>query len=300
MPKLAAAWIVALALAPRPLAADAATTATAAAVEPPRPLVAKVEHFFASAPDAERLFLFFRDTLQLPQVWGYKSWGEFASGGVSLGNVAFELVWWEVPPGETLATELAGIALEPAGPTAAAVAELDRRGIAHDEPQENASVTASGQKVGWVNTGLLDLAPWSVFFCDYLAREDVAAGRNKASAELASREGGPLGVVELEELVLGARDVETARRHWRALLDSPGQEAGDVFSFGEGPRLRLVPASRDSIQRLVVRVRSLERARAFLADRQLLGEASASAVTLAPQAIGGLSITLVEGSRAAR
>ena len=100
-----------------------------------------------------------------------------------------------------------------------------------------------------MNTGLLDLAPWSVFFCDYLAREDVAAGRNKASAELASREGGPLGVVELEELVLGARDVENARRHWRALLDSPGQEAGDVFSFGEGPRLRLVPASRDSIQR---------------------------------------------------
>mgnify|MGYP003291374517 CR=1 FL=1 len=43
----------------------------------------------ASAPDAEKLFLFFRDTLQLPQVWAYQTWGEFASGGVSLGIALF-------------------------------------------------------------------------------------------------------------------------------------------------------------------------------------------------------------------
>ena len=252
MPKLAVAWVVAVLFAPLALAADA----TAPATEPgqQRRLVAKVEHFFASAPDAEKLFLFFRDTLQLPQVWAYQTWGEFASGGVSLGNAAFELVWWQVPAGEELATEFAGIALEPGGPTDAAVLELARRGIAHDAPQPNVHVTASGQKVGWVNTGLPELAPWNVFFCDYLARERVAEGRRKASEELARLEGGPLGVLRLEEIVLGAADLESARRHWRKLLDSPDQEADGVFTFGDGPRVRLVSAAKAAIQGVVVRV----------------------------------------------
>ena len=55
-----------------------------------QPLVSKIEHFYATAPDAERLFTFFRDTLGLSEVWGFQVWGDFASGGVSLGNVAFE------------------------------------------------------------------------------------------------------------------------------------------------------------------------------------------------------------------
>ena len=135
MRKLAVAWIVATFLAPFSLAALATeATGASAAPEPLPPLVAKVEHFFASAPDAEKLFLFFRDTLQLPQVWAYQTWGELASGGVSLGNVAFELVWWQVPAGETLSTAFAGIAFEPVGPTDAAVAELDRRAITLAEP----------------------------------------------------------------------------------------------------------------------------------------------------------------------
>ena len=307
MPKrsgAATAVLLAFALAPFALAREARAQAPTpdpappAPVEAPRPLVAKVEHFFASAPDADRLFLFFRDTLQLPQVWGYQSWGDFASGGVSLGNVVFELVSWKVPAGETLATELAGIAFEPGGPTDAAVAELARRGIAHDPPEPNLREDAGGRKVGWINTGLPDLASWNVFFCDYVPRERVAQGRASASEELDRRQGGPLGVLELGELVLGAADVETASSHWRRLLDSSAQEAGGVFTFGPGPAVRLVPAAKSGIQRMVVRVRSLERARSFLADQRLLGEVAAGAVTIAPEAIGGLAITLVEAPAA--
>ena len=54
--------------------------------------VTKIEHFFASSPKPEKLFQFFSKELELPVLWDYQSWGDFASGGVTLGNVAFELV----------------------------------------------------------------------------------------------------------------------------------------------------------------------------------------------------------------
>ena len=44
-----------------------------------RPLINKIEHFYATAPDAERLFRFFRDTLGLSEVWGFQVWGDFAT-----------------------------------------------------------------------------------------------------------------------------------------------------------------------------------------------------------------------------
>lgn len=96
VPGLRRARGLAIFFAPPPLAADATGDATAEAA---------------------------LEQLELPQVWAYQSWGEFASGGVSLGNVAFELVWRQVPAGEMLSTAfagIAGIAFEPAGYTAEA------------------------------------------------------------------------------------------------------------------------------------------------------------------------------------
>jgi hypothetical protein len=104
-------------------------------------------------------------------------------------------------------------------------------------------------------------------------------------------------VAKVEHFFASASDAERLFLFFRDTLElphSPAQEAGDVFTFGPGPRIRLVPAATASIQGLMVQVRSLEQARAFLAERQLLAEASTGAVTNAAQAIGGLSITLVE------
>lgn len=71
--------------------------------------VNKIEHFFASSPKAEKLFQFFSQELELPVMWKYQSWGDFASGGVTLGNVAFELVTYKGAD----TTSFHGIALEP-------------------------------------------------------------------------------------------------------------------------------------------------------------------------------------------
>jgi catechol 2,3-dioxygenase-like lactoylglutathione lyase family enzyme len=266
-----------------------------AAVAARPPLIAKVEHFYATAPDAERLFAFFRDTLGLVPVWPYRDYGGFASGAVSLGNVAFEFVRWVPEDGTRLPTEFSGIAFEPVGNTDAALAALARRGVAHTAPDSSTSVGAGGRTVGWVNTNLQGLIPPAegVFLCDYVERARIAQGRAAASAALHSANGGPLGVQALQEIVVGVTDLEAALVQWRKLVDAPAQESAGVFSFGAGPRVRVVRAAAPGIHRILIRVRSLDAARAFLAGRGLLA-AEGQGVAIAPAAIGGLDVRLTE------
>ncbi len=296
-----AAWLHLLTLAVAASACDArAPGGQKPVAEPPRaearraPLLVTVDHFFATSPDAEALFELFRGTLELPVAWPFRRYGDFASGAVSVGNTALEFATWEVPAGEVLKTEWSMLAFEPAGDTEAAVAELDRRGIPHSEPDVNTYRDASGKVlVGWTNTGLTAAGlSEAVFICDYEERQEVAASRKAKSEELVRRKGGPLGVHGLKEIVIGVKDLDAARRDWRMLIDDPGQESADVFRFGGGPSVRIVRAERPGIREIVLRVDSLERAREFLARRQMLGGAAGTGVAIAPGAIGGLSVSL--------
>jgi hypothetical protein len=56
----------------------------------------------------------------------------------------------------------------------------------------------------------------------------------------------------------------------------------------------LVSAEENLIQRLVIRVASLDRARTFLNERNLLGSASTTQVTIAPSKLYGVNLVLVE------
>jgi hypothetical protein len=134
----------------------------------------------------------------------------------------------------------------------------------------------------------------SIFICDYKERGRTNAGRSKAAGQLAKSRGGALGVTSLREIVVGVRSIEEASREWRRLIDSPDQESKAVFAFGAGPRIRLEPAEVEGIQGIVIGVHSIARAREFLTQRHMLGEASEGRVGIAPAAVGGLRITLVE------
>lgn len=290
---LACTWPLAGACRPAPgegalgRTADEARTAEA----PPAP-ASRIEHFYATSLDAERLYHFFRDTLGLPQVWPFQRWGNFASGGLTLGNVVFELVAEDDPRQRTA---FAGIALEPVGTTDSLLPVLADRGIAHERPDSNVNRNEAGELVGWVNTGLPAFAAWGVFFCDYQQRARIALGRSRAADALAAAGGGPLGVRSLEEIVLGATDLGEARRIWRRLGAVPAPGAvGDVFAVGAGPRIRLVRADAAGIREITVAVRSLAVARSALAARGVLGDARDGRVWLGRAAAGGLQVALVE------
>lgn len=280
-----------------PLAAALLSATPLAAADQPEPVVTKVEHVYIVSADAERLFQRFRTELELPVVWPYEAHGSFASGGLSLGNAVLEVVHEGSAPG---GTAFGGIALEPRGDAGAAIAELDRRRIAHGAAEPFETVREGRRQVAWTTVDLAGLPPASawVFLCDYRQRERVAAGRAAAAAALAARAGGPLGITALHEIALTVRAVDEAAAKWRALLApiEPTDEA--VLRLGAGPRIRLIRAATEGIDSLLLRVRSLAAARQALRERKILGGEAEGALWIAPEAVDGLRIALLDEDHA--
>ncbi|MEP6705234.1 MAG: hypothetical protein ABJB34_10565 [Acidobacteriota bacterium] len=269
-------------------------------IQPPRTtaLLKGVDHFFAYSGEPEPLFKFFRDTLGFPQVWDFNTFGDFASGGVWMGNVAFEVVTWKPAAGTKPPTEFKGIAFEPAGYTDRLIEELDRRAIEHEKPEPTLMKDKEGREVvGWINTGLdgADGVPpsnVSIFVYDSTSKEHNAAQNERSIAALQKTQGGPLGVVAVKELLIGVIDLKRAKTKWRKLLDRLDHRSGNVYRFSHGPAIRLFAAPTDGFKRIVLQVRSLRKAREFLAQRNLLKRSKDNKIYIDPLAIGGLEIIL--------
>jgi hypothetical protein len=263
-------------------------------------LLKGVDHFFAYSSEPEPLFKFFRDILGLPQAWDFKSYGDFASGGVWMGNVQLEVVTWKPPTGEKLPTEFKGIAFEPAAYTDSLIEELDRRSIKHDKPDPTMIKDKNGHDVvGWINTGIdgpngIPPSNISIFVYDSTSKEDKAAQTEKSVAALQKAQGGSLGLVAVKELAIGVVDLKTARAKWQMLLDRPDQRSGNLYRFNYGPAIRLFAAPTDGFKRIVLQVRSLRQAREFLAQRMLRKKSKDNKVYIDPIAVGGLEIILEE------
>jgi hypothetical protein len=102
-----------------------------------------------------------------------------------------------------------------------------------------------------------------------------------------------LVVVDVKEVVVGVRDLEAAERLWQRLLEPAPLSGLNTWRVGGGPAIRLVPAPRDGVQALVIRLASVERAKAFLRDNRLLGAEAEGQVTIDPSKVGGLVLRLV-------
>lgn len=263
---------------------------------PRKPLVSKVEHFYLVSDQSEKLYNFFRDEFRLPVVWPFNNYGDFASGGLTLGNVAMEFVSEKGDRAGVAGSEFKGIAFEPVGDADAAVAELQRRGIPHGEPDSYRFTRDGQERVGWITIDLNGFPPAGayVFICDYKQREEVAGRRRRASDELLARDGGPLGVTSLKEIVIGVKSVTEASRQWGKLFDSQRPRTGPVFIFGAGPSVRLVRAEVEGIQSITVGVKSLARARQSLTERRRFGGETRGHVWISPASVGGLRIALAE------
>ena len=254
--------------------------------------VNRIEHFFASSPKAEKLFNFFSKDLGLPVLWNYQTWGDFSSGGVTLGNVAFEFVNYKGAD----TTSFNGIALEPTHAMEAFEKELDKFGIAHDTiDNSNVLKDSTGALRGWslfTPKGVLPNEA-NLFVCDYKNRERVADNRKKGSDKLKEINGGGLGVISLKEIVVGTSDVKKYDQQLQKFPDI--RKTNDLFSFKEGPGLRLQQSSKNGILKIVVAIRSLKNAKTFLESKKLLGKVNAGSIFILAEAIDGLQIELVEG-----
>lgn len=302
----------------------------------------RVDHIMIRVVEAEyeRLFSLLTETLQLPVAWPINADAPgFKTGGVFAGTISMEIFQSGsravLPAPAPAQAQLYGIAFEPYE-LKAALQEVDRRGIPHlplmPVPEGFPAGTMGsmwtllffGDLLGSdlaryteVMKGSRDLTPFfnelfergMIFLCEYnKGYYDTTQGRLRRQEELRARQGGPLGLLGTQEIVVGVSDMEAARASWQRLFDPVAEvESGrwEVGERGDGPAIRLVlpcvserlsiiPCARDELMRLVWKVASLERAAAFLRERDLLGSSTAEQVALDRTKLCGLDIRLIE------
>ena len=276
--------------------------ATAAQMVEPGQAVRQVDHVMIRTGDPKELFEFFVDVLQLPVAWPLISPRPgVTTGGVSFGNVNVEAI--QIPGQTDNRPRLIGFALEPSD-LRSSLTELDRRGITYGPLRPVASTASDGSaNPMWTNVTLRQFsdsdgpadATVHIFLSEYSPTYvNVAERRVRLHSELTAKRGGPLGVEAVQEIVIGVQDLDGARALWQKLLAPTRASESNVWPIGDGPAVRLVAAGMSSVQELVVRVASLQRARAFLREKGLLGTDSAREATIDPARLNGINIRLVE------
>ena len=226
---------------------------TAAQVMQPGQPVRQVDHVMIRTGDPKELFGFFVDVLRLPVAWPLMSpRAGITTGGVSFGNVNVEAI--QIAGQTDNQSRLVGFAFEPAD-LGSSLAEMDRRGITYGPLRPVVSRAADGSaNTLWTNVTLRQFsdsdgpadATVHIFLSEYSPTYvNVAERRARLRSELIAKQGGPLGVEALKELVIGVASLERARTFLRekALLgtDSPGEATIDPSRLS-GLRFRLVEA----------------------------------------------------------
>src|SRR2546422_2204284 len=107
--------------------------------------------------DAEALWSLFSEKLKLPIAWPPGDYGDFFSGGVSVGNVNLEFAYlssrWlhshSTPQFHTRA-QLFGLGLEPE-PLTLALRRLERRGLQHGQLEQDRKSTRLNSSHGYIS-----------------------------------------------------------------------------------------------------------------------------------------------------
>lgn len=242
--------------------------------------------------------------LGLPVTWPLERASFATFGWIGVGNTNLEI--WAAASNSDLPTDcpfplVHGFALAP-DELSISLAQLDSKGIRCKEPRVFRSKDAHGElTANFTNSVVLDVSSDTccVFFCEWNRDAPIVpwergqathSRRTKERAEMNARDGGPLGLLGLSEIVLTARDVVSATEKWQKLSES----AGDPIALTEDVNLRLRGGTQDAIQSLTFAVRDLTTATIFLADRNLLETSHAGEVLLSLKASGGLRLRFVE------
>jgi len=270
------------------------------------PPIRRIDHIMIRADDPARLYAFFTEVLTLPVAWPLMSPREgVATGGAGFGNVNVEAIRFPGQKAQASGAQLLGFGFEPSA-LAESLAELDRRAITHGDPRPLIVTGPNGSKNAlWTNVTLRQFpdgeaadATMHVFLSEYAPTYvNVEERRERLRRQLAESGGGQLGVVGVKEVVVGVTDVAAARSLWQKLLGPVSSPGSNTWQVGDGPAIRLVQASSNTTQGLVVGVMSLQRARAFLREKGLLGADSQRETSIDPSKIQGLDIRVVEQGR---
>jgi hypothetical protein len=268
-----------------------------AATQAPR-LIEQIDHILLVPDNPRGLFDFFTQELKLPVAWPFREYGQFASGGVFAGNVNLEaavLSGGSVHP----QSKIVGMAFEPSGSTEEVVRELDRRRIAHLDPQPFEMGPEGNKMKLWTNTILKDMLPGSfVFICEYhiykLNNTNPSAVRIQLKEALIKIDGGPLGIEYVSEVKIKVKERDKVLESWENFLEPYEGFKNGCFDLGKGPKIRFLQADTDCIDSIKIKVKSLEKAHDFLSSREMVGTKNEQRIITDPNKTFGIIFEFVE------
>ena len=264
-------------------------------------IVRRVDHIMIRAANPRELYAFFTETMQLPVAWPLTSPREgVVTGGVGVGNVNLEAI--QFPGQREQQPRLLGFAFEPLS-LDESLRQLTLRGLAAGVRREILGTRPNGSKgVLWTNVTLQQFSDSDdpahgtvhVFLSEYSpAYVDIGQRRDRLRKQLVANGGGPLGILDLKEIVIGVKDLDAARRIWERLLQPAPSPDMNTWQVGDGPAIRLISAPQGRMHSLILRVASLDKAKAFLRNNRLLGAETDGMVTIDPSRVWGVDLRLV-------
>jgi hypothetical protein len=262
-----------------------ALVAAPGGAEEPTPVVSRLHTLsihVRSAAVHDALHTLLAETLQLPRTYEPVAYGERRYVAVWAGNVALEPCG-PYPPESYLSLDFEamfyGLTFAPWESAGASTSALDARGIGHATPTDTVRIEDEDLSAPNVYVGI----GWG------LEDERLRAARVAFEA----RQGGPLGLVRVQEIRIGVSD-EANLRAWVAFL-RPHERLGEkAFKVADGPVLRFVENDAKQVLGISLKVRSLDHAVTFLKARELLGEVAHGTAELDHAWTHGLHIRVQE------
>ncbi len=278
----------------RPIVAGLFCCGACVGAAAPAPLVSQLHVVSVHVKDHatfDAVFLFFRDVVRLPLLYGEVSkptdQGKTLYAGFSAGNCYIEPCG-PYPSDPAFSPDqparFHGLTFACAMPIADAATELDRRTISH-----SSLIKGWGPSFVYATDGLLIGRRLAVSLWEIQDPNDHA-NLNFVASSLQQAQGGPLGVKRIAEIRIRYPAKENLA-HWQGFL-APAEHRGDTWTVGNGPVLRFVPGQENEIESIVLEVESLDKAAASLSQAGLLGRRTDDAIELDPSGIFGLRIRL--------
>lgn len=248
----------------------------------------------------DAVFRFFRDVLALPHLYGTTSKpeqkGKTLYSGFAAGNAYFEPCGPYKPDDpytDAAPARFFGLTFHTARAVADVVAAVEQRGLLHAGVIPFSGTKPPAQPTRFVPLRDTELIGGRRMVSIWRPGDDThPADPVHLQERLLEAAGGTLGVIRVEEVWLGGAD-PAGRAKWARLL-SPYECEGDVYRIGNGPALRLFAEGPNDLRAVVLKVSSLERAKAFLRRRLLLGPSTADSAELDASRVFGLRIILRE------
>jgi hypothetical protein len=222
------------------------------------------------------------EVLQLPPTYDPVMYGKRKYAAVQAGNLCLEPCG-PYPEHLYLSTDFEGmfygLTFEPYESVLASARELDRRGIRHGTPTQSLRIIDRDLSAPNVTVGI--------------GEKENREARNGRAAKLAVQEGGPIGLICVEEILIGYSDNDNLKK-WIDLITPAKHEGRNVYRLSDGLALRFVKHDSKQVLGIAIKVRSLGRATAFLKKNALLGRVGPNKAELDPFKIHGLHIVLSE------